>query len=312
VCYTALGVGQGAIPPFYVLLPGTGPRWFCGGLLAGLRLLDVVREVGSGQLITYTDREPTEVFLDDVLGGSPPADAIFLVTWGYDVPLLLDRLTKRRVVYYAHSTGYTFDVPSTVPVLAGSRPALGYWGDRAPSSPLYYLPPLLADEFVDQGRRRDIDVLVFERKLSPYVRDVLVPALMGRCRISLIDRYVDDIAALLNRAKVYLYDSIPHWRAKGTSEGLGLPPLEALACGCRVFSSLNGGLAEYLDPPFIGEQIGVHSPDYDVARILEAVAMPEPATPPAEMLQGYRRPALRRRLEVLLPDLHRFFEFHGM
>lgn len=310
--YTALGVGPGTIPPLYVLLPGTGPRWFCGGLLAGLRLLDVARDIGDARLVTYTERQPGDLFLDDVLGSSPLADAIFLITWGYDVPLLLDRLTKRRVVYYAHSTGYAFDVPSTVPVLTGSRPALAYWGDRAPRSPLYYLPPLLADEFVDQGRRRDIDVLVFTRKLSAYVRDAVVPALTGRCRLSLIDRYVDDIAELLNRAKVYLYDSQPYWRAAGVSEGIGLPPLEALACGCRVFSSLNGGMAEYLDPPFTGEQIGVHSLDYDVTRILEAVAMPEPLSPPAEVLQVYRRAALRRRLEVILPALHGFFAFHGM
>lgn len=312
MAYTALAVSPRSIPPLYVLLPGTGPRWFCGGLLAGLRLLDVAREVTADtELVTYTDRQPGNLFLDDVLAGSPPTGSIFLVTWGYDVPALLDRLTKRRVAYYAHSTGYGFDVPSTVPVLSGSRPALAYWGDRAPRSPLYYLPPLLADEFTDQGRRRDIDVLAFTRKLSPYVRDVLVPALTGRCRLSLIDRYVDDIAALFNRAKVYLYDSQPYWRGAGVSEGIGLPPLEALACGCRVFSSLNGGMAEYLDPPFTGEQIGVHSPEYDVARILEAMAMPAPSSP-TQMLDTYRRPALRRRLDVILPALHRFFELHGM
>ena len=300
------------MPPLYILLPGTGPRWFCGGLLAGLRLLDVAREVGGdARLATYAERQPADVFLDDVLG-SAPTDAIFLVTWGYDVPALVARLAKRRVVYYAHSTGYTFDVPSTVPVLTGSRPALAYWGDRAPRSPLYYLPPLLSDEFTDDGRRRDIDVLLFTRKQSAYVRDALVPALTGRCRLSVIDRYVDDMAALLNRAKVYLYDSQPYWREAGLSEGIGLPPLEALACGCRVFSSLNGGMAEYLDPPVTGEQIGVHSVDYDVTRILEAAAMSEPPSPPKEMLDTYRRPALRRRLEVILPALHRFFAFHRM
>jgi hypothetical protein len=312
VRYTALAVPPGAIPPLYVLLPGTGSRWFCGGLLAGLRLLDVARDVAEARLVTYTDRQPGDAFLDDLLGGEPPADALFLVTWGPDVPRLLDRLAKRRVVYYAHSTGYGFDVPSTVAILTGSRPALAYWGDRAPRSPLYHLPPVLADEFVDQGVRRDIDVLVFTRKASPYVRDVLVPALTGRCRLSLIDRYVEDIAGLLNRAKVYLYDSQPYWREAGLSEGIGLPPLEALACGCRVFSSLNGGMAEYLDPPFVGEQIGVHSPEYDVTRILDAVRGAEPTRPPAALLQPHRRPAVRQRLEVLLPELARFFAFHGM
>jgi hypothetical protein len=45
---------------------------------------------------------------------------------------------------------------------------------------------------------------------------------------------------------VVLYDSADYWRSVGVSEGFGLPPLEALACGCVVFSSLNHALADPL------------------------------------------------------------------
>jgi glycosyltransferase involved in cell wall biosynthesis len=47
------------------------------------------------------------------------------------------------------------------------------------------------------------------------------------------------LAQLFNSSKIYLYDSAEYWVVKGLTEGLGLPPLEALACGCIVFSSVN-------------------------------------------------------------------------
>jgi len=48
--------------------------------------------------------------------------------------------------------------------------------------------------------------------------------------------------------QVYLYDSAEYWAQQRVSEGFGLQPMEALACGCQVFSSVNGGLSDYLDP----------------------------------------------------------------
>ena len=53
-----------------------------------------------------------------------------------------------------------------------------------------------------------------------------------------------------------LYDSADYWRGRGVTEGFGLPPLEALACGCVVFSSFNHALADTLDPGRIGHQLG--------------------------------------------------------
>jgi hypothetical protein len=47
-----------------------------------------------------------------------------------------------------------------------------------------------------------------------------------------------------------------------------------MACGCQVFSSVNGALADYLDPGFNCEAIGTYSTAYDVERILAALRLP--------------------------------------
>ena len=57
--------------------------------------------------------------------------------------LLVAKLKGRLVIYQAHSSGYGFDLPPGVPVLAVSRNTLGYWGDRAPRNPLFLVPNAL-------------------------------------------------------------------------------------------------------------------------------------------------------------------------
>jgi hypothetical protein len=54
-------------------------------------------------------------------------------------------LRGHRVAYHAHSSGYGFDLPAGVPVLAVSRNTLGYWGARAPRNPLCLVPNALED-----------------------------------------------------------------------------------------------------------------------------------------------------------------------
>jgi glycosyltransferase involved in cell wall biosynthesis len=85
---------------------------------------------------------------------------------------------------------------------------------------------------------------------------------------------VDDLVDLFNSASVFLYDSADYWRGRGVSEGFGLPPIEALACGCVVFSSLNHALADTLDPGLLGQQIGCGTLAGDVERICAAVRQP--------------------------------------
>jgi glycosyltransferase involved in cell wall biosynthesis len=63
---------------------------------------------------------------------------------------------------------------------------------------------------------------------SPFARDI-------RCLGFVPDRFVPD---LYRAADVFVYPSL--------FEGFGMPPLEAMACGCPVISSARGSLSEVL------------------------------------------------------------------
>jgi len=299
--------------PVRFLVPGTTGRFRCGGLLVELQTARLISRIASVQVVTYRQREADHPFLADLLREEPvprigrvgheastPADPLWIVSWGFDVPKLLRQLRGRAVAYHAHSSGYGFDLPPGVPVLAVSRNTLGYWGDRAPRSPLFLVPNALEPQWLERGARpgtaaaalqeqrgprRPIDVLVQQRKSSPYVLRQLVPALRARgLQVEVQSGWVDDLVDLFNSATVYLYDSADYWRGRGVSEGFGLPPIEALACGCVVFSSLNHALADTLDPGRIGHQIGFGSLQADVERIAAAVADPEGWRPGAPQL----------------------------
>ncbi|MCH2544023.1 MAG: glycosyltransferase, partial [Candidatus Atelocyanobacterium sp. ALOHA_A2.5_9] len=138
----------------------------------------------------------------------------------------------------------------------------------------------------------------------------LVPRLESRCKVVLITNFVEDITKLFNHSKVYLYDSAEYWGQQNVSEGFGLQPMEAMACGCQVFSSLNGGLSDYLDPEFNCQKIAVYSTDYDVLRILKAIDNPNPniVSDPSQMLINYRSKKIIERLEVILNQINLFFD----
>lgn len=268
------------------LVPGTGRRFRCGGLSVELQTARLVSALAPTEVVTYRERQDEHPFLDDLLraepvGGAEANRALWVVSWGFDVPRLLRRLKGRPVAYHAHSSGYGFDLPPGVPVLAVSRNTLGYWGDRAPRSPLMLVPNALEPQWIERGDctqapgRRPIDVLVQQRKCSAYVLEQLVPALRARgLTVEVQNGWVDDLVALFNSAAVVLYDSADYWRGRGVSEGFGLPPIEALACGCVVFSSLNHALADCLDPGVLGHQLGQGTLGADVERIAAAVADP--------------------------------------
>jgi hypothetical protein len=268
------------------LVPGTGRRFRCGGLSVELQTARLVSALAPTQVVTYRERQDEHPFLDDLLraepvGGAEANRALWVVSWGFDVPRLLRRLKGRAVAYHAHSSGYGFDLPPGVPVLAVSRNTLGYWGNRAPRSPLFLVPNALEPQWLQRGDRtqapgrRPIDVLVQQRKCSAYVLEQLVPALRARgLNVEVQNGWVDDLVGLFNSAAVVLYDSADYWRGRGVSEGFGLPPIEALACGCVVFSSLNHALADCLDPGVLGHQLGQGTQGADVERIAAAVADP--------------------------------------
>ena len=298
-----------------VLVPGTGTRFRCGGLSVALQTVRLLSQLRPTEVVTYRQRQQNHPFLDDLLlQHEAPDHALWLLSWGFDVPHLLRKLKGRPVIYQAHSCGYDFDLPPGVPVLAVSRNTLGYWGDRAPRNPLFFVPNALEPAWFARGARhldatsRPLDVLVQRRKSSDYVLCQLVPALRARgLRVQVQDGWVDDLVDLFNKAKVYGYDSAEHWRSAGVSEGFGLPPLEAMACGCVVFSSFNHALADTLTPGEIGHQIGCGTLDHDVNRIASAANSPADWRPSAgeldSFLQAYSEPALLERWQRVLQQV---------
>jgi glycosyltransferase involved in cell wall biosynthesis len=295
----------------YFLLPGLGGKFACGGLWAELKTVKLAQAVCDATVVTYKKREPDTLFLDDVLGKEKFTDSIFVISWGFDIPQLAKKLAGHNVIYHAHSSGYGFNLPASIPIITVSRNTLGYWGQRSPHSLLYYLPNHISEDFINLNGDRDIDVLVQARKSSHYLLHQLIPALQTECHVQVIDRYVPDLTALFNRAKVYLYDSAEYWAQQGVSEGFGLQPMEAMACGCHVFASVNGGLSDYLDPGFNCEKIAGYALDYDRHRIVQTVNGDRPikSLNPA-MLAEYRQANIIQRLEVILSEINQFFDFH--
>jgi glycosyltransferase involved in cell wall biosynthesis len=292
----------------YFLLPGTNDKFACGGLFAELKTLNIAKEICNAEVVTYRQREPGKLFLDDLLKNQNLDDVIFVVSWGFDVAKLAARLKSYNVVYHAHSAGYGFKLTADIPIITVSRNTLGYWGQLAPNSLIYYLPNEISDVFKNSNCQRDIDVLVHTRKSSKYLLQQLIPALQQKCNVLVIDSFIEDLAALFNRAKVYLYDSAEYWAMQGVSEGFGLQPMEALACGCQVFSSLNGGLSDYLDPGFNCYKIAGYSQEYDIQRILKVVNTSQISALSEDFFADYRIPNITKRLQVILDDLNDFFD----
>ena len=302
--------------PLRFLVPGTTGRFRCGGLQVELQTARLIASLRPTEVVTYRQRQADLPFLGDLLPQeAAPGQALWIVSWGFDVPKLLRQLRGRPVAYHAHSSGYGFDLLPATPVLAVSRNTLGYWGDRSPRSPLFLVPNALEPQWLERGdragagpglaagpgdagvpgdaarsiqaRRRPIDVLVQRRKSSAYVLEILVPALRARgLQVVVQDGWVDDLVDLFNSAAVVLYDSADYWRGRGVSEGFGLPPLEALACGCVLFSSLNHALADSLDPGRLGHQIGAGTLEADLEAITAAAAAPAAWLPAPAALSG--------------------------
>ncbi|MEL6442173.1 MAG: glycosyltransferase [Cyanobacteria bacterium J06621_8] len=290
----------------YFLLPGTTGKFYGGGLWAELNTYHLAQQICQVELLTYRQRESQTGFLADVLPQITPESAIFVMGWGFDVPKIIQQLRGQNIIYHAHSTNYGFTLPPQVPILAVSRHTMGYWGARANNNSIYYLPNQIAPEFRNLNQPRDIDILVQTRKSSQYLQQQLIPALQSQYRVEVIDRFVEDLAALFNRSKIYLYDSAEYWATSGVTEGFGLPPLEAIACGCQVFSSVNHGLADYLDPGFNCHKIACYSPEYDLQKIARVIE--KPLTIAESFIAEYRSERLLPRLNQILIEINHFFD----
>jgi hypothetical protein len=295
----------------YFLLPGTDGKFACGGLWAELKTINLAKQICSAEVVTYRQREKNTLFLDDLLKEQTLDDSIFVMNWGFDIPKLITKLKPYNVIYHAHSAGYGFSLSGYVPIIAVSRNTMGYWGQKSPNSLIYYLPNQISDEFQNLGLERDIDILVQARKSSEYLMQSLIPALQKQYHVQVVNSYVEDLVTLFNRSKIYLYDSADYWAQQGVSEGFGLQPMEALACGCQVFSSVNGGLSDYLDPGFNCYKIAGHSQDYDIKRIARVLEKSVCLSLNDQILAEYRTKNITQRLQVILSDINNFFDNKG-
>jgi hypothetical protein len=290
----------------YFLVPGTTGKFGGGGLWAELNTCKLAQQFCEAEIVTYRQRESEQAFLEDILPNSDRQSAIFIIGWGFDVPQILGRLSGQNVIYHAHSANYGFSLPAEVPIITVSRNTMGYWGEKAANSLIYYLPNQISDEFRNLNQPRDIDILVQTRKSSEYLLQQLIPALQSLYRVTIIGSYVPDLAGLFNRSKIYLYDSAEYWATAGVTEGFGLPPLEALACGCHVFSSVNHGLADYLDPGFNCQKIAGYSLEFDLQRIQQTLQLSN--SDPGSWLEEYRSDRLISRLQKILSEINQFFD----
>ena len=303
-----------------VLVPGTGARYRCGGLSVALQTARILASLVTTEVVTYRERQEDHPYLDDLLKIKPQCDnSLWLVSWGFDVPRLLKKLRYRSVLYQAHSSGYRFNLPPGIPIVAVSRNTLGYWADRTPRNPVFLIPNALEPQWLERGdcqslQQRPIDVLVQLRKSSPYVLNQLVPLLRDNgLRVEVQSGWVDDLVGLFNSSKVYIYDSAEYWKGVGVTEGFGLPPIEALASGCIVFTSFNHALADLLTPGQTAHQIGCGSLAYDLYRINLAVRSPEdwraPNAKVNDIIQFVSEVNLKSRWSSLLQQLVLGFPF---
>ena len=290
------------------LLPGTTKKFHCGGLFAELKTVALAQQVCEAEVVTYRQREQDHPYLPDILSGPFQKDIIFVVSWGFDVPKLVKKITRYPVIYHAHSSEYGFRLPARIPIVTVSRNTLGYWGQRSPHSLIYYLPNQISDEFQNHNRDRDIDVLVHARKSSDYLLNQLIPKLQSQLNVDVITGFVDSLSDCFNRSKVYLYDSAEYWAVQGVTEGFGLQPLEAMACGCQTFSSVNHGLSDYLDPGFNCHKIAGYSSEFDAQRIVNVVKQYQPPQGIESILPEYRTDNILHRLSLILMELNQFFD----
>lgn len=291
----------------YFLFPQM--EWNTGGHTAQVKFMEIAQSFCDAQPVTYKKRVQGVPFLDDVLTNDVSNESIFIIHWGYHIKGLVKRLAGKNVVYLAHSTGDPFTLPPSIPIICVSRHTQAYWGRYAPNSLIYCLPNVISDEFKNRGIARSIDVLVQKRKTSKYLIEELVPALEPHCRVVVSDSWVSDLSELFNQSKIYLYDSVDHWNEKGITEGFGLPPLEAMACGCTVFSTVNDALSDYLDPGFNSFKLRVHSKMYDMNRILEAAQNWQETDVHPEHMSHYHKETIQKRFEAILSEIDQFFDF---
>lgn len=311
----------GPYPKIAACLPAVvDPDIRGGGHLNTVRFADLLGQRTEVELLSYAKREDGVGYLPDEAPRLIRDGWALLVTWGPDIASLVDTYYGQLpMLYYQQSLDWGFTLPADVPVLSMSRFMMTNAQRTWPHSPQFYLPPVLPRTCRNDGVVRDIDVLVVPRKQPRYIFETLLPMLQARCNVHVLDRFVprDELYALFNRTKVYLYAFAPQrapavhggWRLM---EGISTQDLEAMACGCTVVSDLRGGHGDFIEPEVLGHRLMSHSPAWDVEQVLSAVAE-HPVAGAAEhqaFLQAhYGEARFFERAERMLAFLTRFYAF---
>lgn len=289
------------------------PFYVCGGWQIFNRAHALASGVREAEMLTYRHREEGVRFLDDV-DPKELESGLLWVTWQSHVTELAGRLARYpRVVLYAQNQDFGADqgqdTPERWPIVCLSRYIAAHYSVRDPWRQLLYLGPVLHPEAKNHHLERDIDVLVHRRKGNPYLHHELIPALQKRLKVEVLDRWIsqEDLFALLNRSKTYLYWL--HKQGTGVLEGFGMQPLEAIACGAIPVSNFYGGLSDYLEAPHNCRKIGVHSVEYDVRQIERAAAEHDGGNPDEDRLRElYGEAAFFERFERVERELLFYFE----
>lgn len=297
-----------------VLLPGRGADFQGGGLSVALDLSNALTEFMPTEIVYYKDIDSGGKSLDEAIS-SADEKTLFLVTWGPDVEWLVKKIisNKRKVMYFAQSTGWNVNLPRNVPLVCVSRHVLTYWISRNPFNPVYVLSPIVEAPGRKEKTKRDIDILFIKRKSTEYLKNTLIPLLEKKFNVVTVDGFIDkqQLIDKLQRTKVYLYSSREHGH-KGHQwvEGFGLQPLEALICGCTVFSNLHGGLADHMDPAINMKQIEFCSLDHDVDRISHSVINFKEADEKEidDIIYRYSKLSFTKRLSSILSEIVFFFD----
>jgi hypothetical protein len=295
------------IENIYYLAPGLSESSFCGGLLAIQRMVDISNKIKPTHIVTYREKHKNVFFLDTLLNKASCRNCLFISSWGPDIRTLIKKLANYCHAYFAHSTGYEMILKKNIPILCISRFTMGKITEKYTNAPIMLQPNVIDAQFQNKNIARDIDILALKRKSSPYLLALLEKPSKTH-NVFILDKKIDDIAGLFNRSWIYLYGAIDFWAQHKLTEGFALQPLEALACGCHVFSTLHHALSDYLTPyqnciPISGDPI------LDI-REIESVLHSQ-STPNNDIVKAFREPSVLYSLEKNYKIIEDYFELRS-
>lgn len=241
----------------FIFVPGLSEKYRSGGLMVLQNLQNLFSQdfhLDAQFVTTHEETAPLEKFIAENTATPPTC----IVSWGPLIEKHFKLIRKHqpfaRIIYYAQSFGWGMKLPRSISIACVSRYVMSQCAIAFPENELSFIPPFLQPSFTVSEKARDIDILVHTRKQIPYCTEQLITAFEknGLC-VEKISTWIsqEEFARLLRRAKIFLYMTGTHKAGLFKSlpaEGLGLPALEAAACGTLVASNFLGGVCDFLTP----------------------------------------------------------------